>query len=329
MKKKLMLTALVLGAGSMMLTGFDSAATAEDVMANYMEASKTISSFQADVDMNLDVGLAINMDGVNMNMYISLLGDMAMDYLKDPMSVKVDGSMTLSVPGEDTENVSMQVYMVPGDQGDWECYAYADDGSESEWEYTSIPADQMEQILALANSAELDYSQLPGTTTLAEEAADVNGITCYELTNTMTYADLEPIINQALEATGETEDTEEIQSTLSMVGMALDGVQLNTIIDIDAETYLPMKVRIDLKGSDFSMLSQILAYSFADTDDEGNAVFPEISLDLGDLYMEFIYDYTEPAEITVPEEGLAAKADSDGDDTLIELEDKLMDEIAE
>ena len=264
-----------------------------------------------------------------MNMDISLLGDMAMDYLKDPMSVKVDGSMTLSVPGEDTENVSMQVYMVPGDQGDWECYAYADDGSESEWEYTSIPADQMEQILALANSAELDYSQLPGTTTLAEEAADVNGITCYELTNTMTYADLEPIINQALEATGETEDTEEIQSTLSMVGMALDGVQLNTIIDIDAETYLPMKVRIDLKGSDFSMLSQILAYSFADTDDEGNAVFPEISLDLGDLYMEFIYDYTEPAEITVPEEGLAAKADSDGDDTLIELEDKLMDEIAE
>ena len=329
MKKKIMLTALVLGAGSMMLTGFDSAATAEDVMANYMEASKTISGFQADVDMNLAVGLAINMDGVNMNMDISLLSDMAMDYLKDPMSVKIDGSMTLSVPGEDTENVSMQVYMVPGDQGDWECYAYANDGSEGEWEYTSIPADQMEQILALANSAELDYSQLPGTTTLAGEAADVNGISCYELTNTMTYADLEPIITQALEATGETEDIEEIQSALSMAGMALDGVQLNTIIDIDAETYLPMKVRIDLKGSDFSMLSQILAYSFADTDDEGNAVFPEISLDLSDLYMEFIYDYTEPAEFAVPEEGLAAKADSDGDDTLIELEDKLMDEIAE
>ena len=328
MKKKLVLTALALGAGSMMLTGFDSAATAEDVMEKYAEASKNISSFHSDVDMNLSVGLGINMDGVNMNMDLGILGDMAMDFIKDPVTAKIDGSMSVTIPGEEEESVTMQVYMVTGEAGDWECYAYANDGSEGEWEYSSIPAEQINQIMELANSSAVDFSKLPGTVSLAENAVDVNGVSCYELTDTITWDDLEPLITQALEASGEAGENEEIQSVLSMAGMALDGIQLNMIIDIDAETYYPMKARIDFTGSDLSMLCQMLAYSFADTDDEGNAVFPEISLDISNMYMEMAYNYTEPADITVPEEALSAKENSDGDNTLSELADEALEEVA-
>ena len=160
------------------------------------------------------------------------------------------------------------------------------------------------------------------------DSVDVNGVSCYELTDTITWDDLEPLITQALEASGEASENEEIQSVLSMAGMALDGIQLNMIIDIDAETYYPMKARIDFTGSDLSMLCQMLAYSFADTDDEGNAVFPEISLDISNLYMEMAYNYTEPADITVPEEALSAKENSDGDNTLSELADEALEEVA-
>lgn len=91
---------------------------------------------------------------------------------------------------------------------------------------------------------------------------------------------------------------------------------------------MPMKVRIDMNGSDLSALSQILAYSLAQSDDEGNTIFPDITLDISNLYLEATYDYSAPEEIVVPEEGLQAKTDSDGDNTLSDLADDVMDEIA-
>lgn len=327
MKKKVMFTALALGAASMMLTGFDSAATAEDVMEKYMEANQTLPDFSADVDMQLAVGIGINMQGVNMNMDLSLLSNLAMDFIKDPLSAKIGGSMSLTLPGENAENIDMQIYLVPAEDGGMDCYAYTDADGEAEWEYEAVPAEQMEQITALlANPQQFSASGLPGTIALADEAVDVNGVSCYELTNTVTWADLEPLVTEALESSGQTEDLEDMQTLLSQAGMYLEGIQINMMLDIDAETYRVMKVSMNLDGSDLSMLNQILAYSMAQTDDDGNAVFPEVSLDLSNLYMEIVYDYTAPAPITVPEEGLAAKAEDDGN-SLSDLAEQALENV--
>ena len=329
MKKKMLITALALGTGTMMLAASVQAATAEEIMEKYMEASQNAAAFSADVDMNLAIGLGITMEGVSMNMDVALLGDLAMDYIKDPLSMQLDGSMSITIPGEEEESVALQLYMVPEEDGSLGCYAYADEGDGGEWEYTAVPAEQLEQVMTLIASQELDITQLPGTLTLGQEGIEIDGTSCTELKNTITYADLEPIISQALEAAA-AEDSDavaELESSLSIVSMALDGLQLNSTVLVADDTSLPMKVAIDFAGSDLSMLNQILAYSFADTDDEGNAVFPEIALDISNLYIQISYNYDAPAEITVPEEGLAAKAYGDTD-TLSEALEDAVDEIA-
>lgn len=328
MKKKVLLSALLMGASAMMLTGFDSAATAEDVMAKYAEATKAISDFSADVDMNLAVGIGMDIEGVGMNMDVALLGDLAVDFIKEPLSAKLDGALSLSIPGEEEENVEVQVYAVPGDDGALDCYAHVNDGGESDWEYTFVPSEQMSEITNMMNNAEVDMTQLPGTLSLGAEAVDLNGVSCYELTNTITYADLETMISEALVASGQFGNEEEVQSTLAIVSMAVSDLQLNSVLYIDAATYLPIKARIDFNGSDLTALCQILSYSFAQTDDEGNTIFPDLTLDISNLYMEMTYDYTAPEEIVVPEEGLQEKADSDGDDSISDLTDDIVDEIA-
>lgn len=325
MKKSVLFTVLALGAGSMMLTGFDSAATAEDVMEKYQEVNQTLPSFSADTNLNLAVGIGMNMQGVNMNMDLAMLGDLSMDFIKDPLSMKIGGSMSVTLPGETAESIDMQIYMVPAEDGGMDCYAYTNAEGEGEWAYEAVPADQMQTITDLMANPQLYQNELPGTVSLAEEAVEVNGVSCYELTNTMTWADLEPVITEAMNATMEADDQEELQSVLSMVGMYAEGIQMNMVMDIDVETYRVMKAHLDFAGSDMSMLNQILAYAFSDTDDDGNAVFPEVSLDLSNLYMDIVYDYTEPAAITVPEEGLTAKTDNAGD-FLEDLAEDALDE---
>lgn len=323
MKKRGLIAALLLGASAMMLTGFDNAATAEDVMEKYAEATKETTDFSAAMDLNLAVGIGMNIEGFEMNMDVALLGDMNMDFIKEPFSTQIGGNLSLAIPGEEAENVEVQVYMVPGDNGDWDCFAYANEGDDAEWEYSFIPADQMNQILEMANTAEFDITQLPGTLSLASEAVDVNGASCYELTNTITYADLEPLLTEALAATGEFGDAEEVEATLALISMAVSDIQLNTVIYVDAATYLPAKAHIDFNGSDVTALSQMLSMAFAETDEEGNMIFPDLALDISNLYLEMTYDYTAPAEITVPAEGLLEKADSDGDDSLLDLVDEI------
>lgn len=323
MKKRGLFAAFLLCTSAAMLTGFDSAATAEDVMEKYAQAAKEATDFRAATDLNLEIGIGMDIDGLNMDMDVSLLGNLNMDFIKEPFSTKLDGSFSLNVPGEEMEDVAVQVYMVPGDNGAWDCFAYVNDGDDADWEYSFIPADEMNQMMELINTAEFDMSQLPGTLSLAADAVDVNGISCYEVTNTITYTDLEPLISEALTASGQFGTADDVQSTLALVSMAVSDIQLNVIIDVDTATYLPVKARIDFNGSDLTALSQMLSMIFAQTDDDGKTIFPDLTLDISNLYMEMAYDYTTPAAIEVPAEGLAEKADSDGDESLLDLVDEI------
>ncbi len=55
-------------------------------------------------------------------------------------------------------------------------------------------------------------------------------------------------------------------------------------------------------------------------------ILPELSMDLSSAYIEAVYDYDAAVDFTVPEEALAAKENSDGDDVanLAELGEDLM-----
>ena len=78
---------------------------------------------------------------------------------------------------------------------------------------------------------------------------------------------------------------------------------------------------MNMDSSDFSAFSDTLSYAFADTDEEGNFVVPEVTMSLDGTTMDFTYNYTVPAEITVPEDALAAKNQSETADFSDAVED--------
>lgn len=327
MKKKLLFSTLTLSTALLLFPASANASSAEELLEKYTAATQNLPEFSMTSDLNLAVGLGMDLDGATVNMDVAFLGDLVLDFIKDPLSMKADGSFQLSVPGESDESIDFQLYLVPGEEDSLDYYVYIKNGEASTWEYSSAPADTLSSITEALNGSSSAVSELPGTLTLEEESVDVNGISCQQLNWTLTYSDLETLILDALETSGLDEDAEELESTLSLLSMALDGIQLNSRLFLEEATSLPAKIRIDFAGSDLSMLNQLLAYSLASTDDEDNTVFPEITLNIDNLYMEFTYDYNDVPEITVPEEALKEKEENP-DASLEDLTSDLMGDIA-
>ncbi len=329
MKKSLLLSALVLGASSMMLTGFDSAATPEEILEKYAEASTSLTQAAIDMDMNFgfDMSAALpsgESQDLSMGIVADLTGATQITDSSDPstLSAKLEGNMSVNAM-EEQEQMDMSVYVVPNEEGGLDTFAKV---TGEDWEYAALPGDQLkaqfDQIMEMMNGNTFDLSALPGTFTLGEEAVDVNGVSCYQLLLNITYSDLEPMITEAMAAAGETVD----EATMSLVSMVLSGFQFNMEFDINAETYQLAKMRMDMDGSDLTALSSILSYSMADTDEDGNMILPELSMNISNAYIEAVYDYSADVDFTVPEEALAAKENSDGDDVanLAELGEDLM-----
>lgn len=308
MKKHVLVSAavLALGAGSMMLTGFDSAATVDEVVANYNEASKDLNSLSATADMDMGLNLGVDYEGSTLNLAVSLNGNMDISYTKDPLSMAMTGNFTVNAMGEDTA-LEMKSYIVPGDDGCWDTYAWQDDGTGGEWSYEQIPAEQAEELMNMITEAQLDPDQFPIEYTLAEEPTDVNGTACYHLSTSIAYDLIQPILEEALSASTEDLDDE----TMAVVEAMLSGIVFNMEMDVDAETYLPLAASMNMDGSDFSAFSDLIGSMMASTDDEGNPVVPETTLEIPTMEMNMTYDYSAPEEIVLPVEALEAKENPD------------------
>lgn len=327
MKKNVLVSAavLALGAGSMLLTGFDSAATVDDVIANYTEASKNLEACNAsaDMDMQIDVGVASDTMGADITMNMKMAGNLDISYLLDPLSVSVSGSFQVNAAGEEM-NADMQVYLVPGDNGAWDSFTYVDDGTGGSWQYSEVPAEQMEEIQKLMEESQLNPDSFPVEYTLSEEPTEVNGSACYHLAASITYDVLQSVMEEAM-ATAASEELDE--ETMAIVESMLSGMVFNMDMDVDAESYLPLQASINMDGSDFSAFAQLMGTAFATTDSDGNVVIPDVTLEIPTMIMNFTYDYSTPAEITVPAEALESKENpgniqdiADALDTLDELE---------
>lgn len=308
-KKNLLISALLLGASSAMLMGFDSAATVDDVMSKYMEASQNVADVSANATLNAQVGLSMSSESSGTStLSVGGTGDFSISYKMDPMSFGMSGGLNIGMMGVE-QAMEMEMYMVPGEDGTYELYSYMDDGTGGTWEYTVSETDQAEIDQALeaikAASGEFDFSQLPGTWSLGEEPVDVNGTSCYQLLYTVTYSDLEQLIADSMAATGEEMDEEEA----AMMEAVLSGLVFNIEVDVDAETYQAQRMYMDMNGSDLTGISTLISMAMAQSsgDSDGPVTMPEISLDISNLYLEATYDYSTPVEVTVPDEALQAK----------------------
>ena len=325
MKKNLRNRLLALAAVSvssiMLLSGFDSSMTVEDIMAKAQEANASLTEFSAHAVANGDIQLDVSASGQTQSMPMTGNMDMDLQYTFDPIEYSAIGTMSgdasaMGMAGE----AAMEMYMVNADDGGLMMYVKVSGMGEDEgWQAVEVPAESAQMMNDLmAKSLAGDYSAIEESlgidvkalqdeffskAVLAPEAVNVEGKDCYEVTLTLTGEDIGSLLTKLSEAKPELVDP----NTVQMIQMFTGALQVNVVEDIDVETFRPVYAGFDLAGSDFSMISQLIAsMMFSSTSSGDEAETPEINLTVNDLSMKINYDYESPVSIEVPEEALGA-----------------------
>ena len=320
MKKMILFTcALITAAAGMVFSAGAAETSAEDILAKYTEESANVQHALADIEFDADVKLSIPDAG--MDLAITANGSMPMGFTLDPLQLGMDGSFSLNAMGQDL-SMAMKMYMVPED-GTLSLYSFVQSSDEEgQWEYSTMDASQYEQVQATMKEklASIDFSALPISFTL-DGTTDVNGANCYVLRAALTWEDLLALIKYAGEAAGQ--DVSDL-SELSEVGAYLEGLVMNCELDINTENYHAQRIHIDMNGSNWAVLEQILPMMMDMSKEDGT--YYSVSLTVNSLYLDVTYDYETEVSIEVPAEAAAAKAEG-GDEISMDDAGDTLDQI--
>ena len=308
MKKSLLIGALMLGAASFsMLTGFDSAMTAEDVLNKSQEVSKSMNEISADAKVAIDLTADITSPMMTMNVSALIGADYSIASTLDPFAMCVDGVMTGSVTvGGETEDMSTAVteYMIAEDDGMTMYAKFSTDPSDpaGTWSKIKSPAGNMKEMIEKLRNMNFDYASLPFSYELADAPVTVNGRECYHLTATATIEEILLLAQPYLEEMGDTAGMS--ADELFAFGSLLSGLQFVYEADVDAETFDMIAFRMTTEGTDWNYIASNLASMLSTGEDENAA---SINLDVRQFEISGTYNPDASVSIIVPEEALAAQ----------------------
>lgn len=316
MRKNVTGLALVFACASILtVPAFAGEPTVDDVLALYAKGGATVNEMNCDVDMAANVNISVPDAGEAGTFAINGDATMTIAMVLDPLAAHINMDMSGDAMGQGGE-VTMEVYMAAKEDGSIGIYASGDAmGEVLDWEYTAIPAEAAAQFMdALKQQQQKPATELMAAIPfeLAGETVDVGGITCYELTASMTWDDLKKVITTALDSVKEVipeegaSSLESVGQTLEMAGALLGGLKFNIEIDVDKETGRPARAYFDTEGSDWTILGALFAQYANLTKDDGTLM--DVNLSVDNLFLEYLYDYATPVEITIPEEAVAAEA---------------------
>ena len=302
MKKRFFAVLAVLGTASM-LCGFDSAETADIVFSKMQTASVEAASTSMDMDMNVDVAVNIGDGSTTSSLAIAMGGDFSVETTMDPLATGMEGTLDLSTFGQ-TQTLTMKMYSVTNEAGELESYVYTEDSSlgEGAWTYDNTGAlgldldAVMEQVKGLTAQ---DYAEWGFEFTLAPEAADVDGTECYVLSTAIDADTFTTILDKAAVLTGE--DLSEDESVAQALAL-LEGLKIDLEYYVDAATYLPVKMHMDMNDSDFSVIGQ-LAQSLMGASEDSTTT---IDIVVNDISVDAAMAYNTVDAIEVPADAIAA-----------------------
>lgn len=328
MRKKLLGLIGIGTAAVLMLSGFDSAMTAGDLNAKAAEAVKAVEQcsgqIHAGADINMSVTQAVE-NGATMSVPVQGSMDGNFAITKEPFAASMDLQIAFSAMGE-TGDASMEIYAVENEDGTGSGYVHTvSDGTDSGWQASSIPAEDMAKIKeAMDKVSEGDFDTFldeyttedsdlsadqikellskwketfEGALQLSPEPVDVNGRECYEESLDITGDLLTGAISDAAEVAGQALDA----SALAIVEMVAGALNIRVSSDYDAETYLPVAGAVDLTGSDFSMIAQIVA------DMIGGDEIGSVDLAVNELGAQYQVSYDDFGGVVIPDEALNAE----------------------
>lgn len=305
MKKKLLLGLATLGAASM-LCGFDSAETVDTLYEKMNAASASAESMSAAMTLNLDAAVNVSDGTTDSSIAVAANGDFNVDYLMNPFAMKMDGAMKVSSLGQD-QDMTMKAYYVTDENGEMKMYIYAEDSATGtgEWQVETVEGVNINELLEASKNNAMGISDMAEwgiTFELAPEAADVDGVECYLLSTTLDSATVSTMLSKSSELIGEDLTAD---PNVSMALSMLDGLKINLQYYVDAATYLPVKMHMDMNDSDLSTINQLIAASMTSSDSESTTT---TELILNDLSLDMAASFDAVDLITVPEEALAAEA---------------------
>lgn len=300
MKKKLLLGLTVLGAASM-LCGFDSAETADSLYQKMADATADVSGMSMSMEMNLDAAINVSDGTTDSSLGITMSGTFDVDATMDPVATAMTGSADLSALGQ-SQHIEMKNYSVTAEDGGLETYSFTKESTDDEgsWSYSKDSSIDMSSLMELSKSlTAADLADWGLTFTLAPEAATVNDTECYQLTTVIDSTTLDTVLNKVSELAGEDLTADEDVATAMQY---LDGLKLNVIYYVDAATYLPVSMTMDMNDSDLTVLNSLIASALASED--GTSA----ELVLNDFSINATTSYGDVAAITVPQEAIDAVA---------------------
>ena len=321
MKKHIALGLIAgMAAAAIMLSGFDSAMTVQELHRKSQEAQAAKNSATVSMQMEADAALQIGTDSSTATK-ASLNGnaDLTISYTLDPFQMKMEGNVKGTALGN-TVDAKLSEYFVTDDDGSGIIYANLDTGNGGSWEASRVGKDQMRTVQeALEASKSGDYSklkeqgfdaqalldQVEKVTTLAPEAVTTGNQECYEMTSTISGSLLSgmltDVMNSSLSnASGDGLDDQKRQIAEDI----LKSLSVNTKEDYNTETFLPVHMEMDLSGSDFSgLVSRIESLIRAGyTGSAAEPEEPQLSVTVNTLKASADYDFDTPVSIEVPEE---------------------------
>lgn len=328
MRKKLAATIAAGAAAVLMLSGSASAMTVQELSERSKSAMAQIGSLKADIQGNAAANLRVSQEGENgatmdipingmfsvntqLNMEPFQLG-LQMEYRGEAMGQGMDGKMS--------------AYILEKDDGTADAYLGTYSSAENvsmQWDVNTADAQQLGQVkdavramlagdsTALASLSSPDASfdpsaaaqiasqyqdQILGLTTVSPQTVMVDGKECWQMTADLTGNDLLGLVSGVMTSSGQTLDDMSAQ----MLEAVLSGIRIRIESDIDAQTFLPVYTKIDLGGSDFSAIGDLIVASMMGAEGGASAMINVSALD-----MTGSFDCNSPVQITVPEEAKA------------------------
>ena len=316
MKKRMLGLMLAAATAAAMTVGaYAGEVTADSVMENMQAASEGLNEVHGIEEMAADVVLSVEGQEV-----MSLQGkaDLDASVSMDPFQAEVVASMTgtmNSMGEEQGGQMDFTTYIVPDENGILAAYAGLNENGETEWVKSSLGEEvssQLSEMLAQAKNYKVDLPEQYFT--LADATVECEGKECYQLTADLTVEDILNVYQAIIEQYGD-QLPEEVTSqipdaeTLSMFGSMLSGLNIHVEMDVDTETYLPVRLYVDTEGSDWVTLGAVVGMMMGGGESEDGSL-PNIDLNVNTLYMQCIYDYETPVDIVVPEEVLSVAVDT-------------------
>lgn len=310
MKKKLLFCLAALGVSSM-LFGFDSAETADSLMGKIQEAAAASAGLTMELNVNADIDLETSIipndaSASTVSSRANLVrcsGTFHGASNTDPFAAAVGGSMDLSAnDGSENYSLSARAYSVPTEDGKMDSYFYVEDSSQGVGRWLRVSPDSLNINVQAAGN--FDISQLGIDFTLAPGTVDVNGTECYLLSSEVAFPDFQTRIADIAQEAGQ-----DLTSNpyYAMVLSFLEKFKINFAYYVDASTFLPVSLHMDLNDSDLSELSSMLTLFTYGVPEEGASYQNSLNLILNDLSVDVSMTYGEAAAITVPEEALSAE----------------------